>query len=377
MPTRRRYLGLLVGLAGATAGCGSPGQQATTRSTTTSTTEDRDVTDVTGTSVAESPYTEVYRDAISSIVYIRATLPQGTTTGSGFVYDSGHVVTNHHVVADASSVTVRFNRGDWSEATVVGSDAYSDLATLSVERPDYATPLGLVDAEPAIGTEVVAIGHPFGLDRSATTGIISGVNRNIPAPAGTFDIADGIQTDAAVNPGNSGGPLVTLEGEVAGVVSSGGGENVAFAVSVPLLRRVVPSLIEDGEYTHPYMGVTLTTVTPAIATTNDLQRPSGVIVDRVLEGGPAAGTLQPSPQTEYVDGTPIPVGGDVIVALDDHDIAVLNDLSEYLALETAPGDELSVTVLRDGERTTVSMELGARPEPGTLQASRATAATET
>jgi len=380
MPTRRQYLGLLAGLAGATAGCGAPGQEAAT--TTTTTTDARTTSGGAGTSAesddrrAQSRYASVYEESIDSIAYIQATRGGGNASGSGFVYDSGHVVTNHHVVADASSVSVRFNRGEWFDVEVQGTDPYSDLAVLAVDGPEYATALPRVEEEPEIGTEVVAIGHPFGLDRSATQGIISGVNRNIPAPERTFQIADGIQTDAAVNPGNSGGPLVTLDGEVAGVVSSGGGENIAFAISVALMERVVPALIESGSYTHPYMGVTLATVTPTIARYNDLEAARGVIVNRVLDDGPAAGSLQPSDETEYANGRPIPVGGDVIVALDGEGVEVLNDLSSYLALHTSPGDDLAVTVLRDDERTTVTMEVGSRPPPGAVQPSRAPA-TET
>lgn len=365
LSTRRRYLALAgSALLGTTAGCAfeAPSQEETT--TTDSTTTQP----TTGPAQAgdSGRFSRVYRDTIDSVVYIEVTSSRGTGSGSGFIFDDGHVVTNHHVVAGASEVTVRFNRGDWSEATITATDPYSDLAVLSIDRPDYATPLPMVESEPPIGTEILAVGHPFGLDRSATAGIISGVDRNIPAPAGQFDIADGVQTDAAVNPGNSGGPLVTLDGEVAGVVSSGGGENIAFAVSVPLLERVVPSIIETGEYTHPYMGIGLQTVTPSIAEANDLERAEGVIVTRVLDGGPSDGVLRGSPDTEYDDGAPIPVGGDVIRTLADSRIAVLNDLSEFIALETSPGETIDVTVLRDGERTTVALELGARPQPGTL-----------
>jgi serine protease Do len=377
--SRRRYLALLGSVAaGASAGCqGLVPEAEEEGGTTTSGDTTVDTTTTAGNSPADSrsgagsPYTQVYRNAIRSVVFIQSSYPNGTGTGSGFVYDSGHVVTNHHVVADATEVQVRFNRGEWDTVSVEGTDPYSDLAALSVDAPEYAEPLGLVAAEPPIGTEVVAIGHPFGLDRSATTGIISGVDRNIPAPAGSFNIADGIQTDAAVNPGNSGGPLVTLDGEVAGVVSSGGGENIAFGVSIPLLRRVVPSLIETGDYAHSYMGVTLATVTPAIAEYNDLDSAEGVIVNRVLEDGPADGVLQASPDTEFESGAPIPVGGDVIRALDDQPVAVLNDLSEHLALETSPGDTVDVTVLREGAERTVELTLGERPDPGTMTASRA------
>jgi S1-C subfamily serine protease len=244
---------------------------------------------------------------------------------------------------------------------VVGSDPYSDLATIRVSnRPAYASPLPLIEGEPVVGQEVVVIGNPFGLSGTATAGIVSGINRSIPGPTG-YSIPDAIQTDAALNPGNSGGPMVSLDGEVIAVVNSGGGENVGFGISAPLVRRVVPALIEDGEYEHSYMGVTLRTVTPAIAAANDLDEARGVIVVDVFDGGPSDGVLRPSDETAFVDGEAVPVGGDVILAMAETDLSTVEDLSSFLALRTSPGEEIDLTVSRDGQRRTVELELGRRP----------------
>ncbi|WP_255151247.1 S1C family serine protease [Halorarius halobius] len=307
----------------------------------------------------ESVFTQVYREVIDSVVQIET----DASAGTAFVFDDGHVVTNAHVVGDAEAADVRFRDGTWRAATVAGTDAYSDLAAVAVDdRPDAATPLPLQSPDPVVGQEVVAIGNPFGLSGSLTTGVVSGVNRSIPSPAG-FRIPDSVQTDAAVNPGNSGGPLVSLEGEVVAVINSGGGDNVAFGISAPLTRRVVPALIADGEYDHSYVGVGLRPVTPEVAEANGLAEPVGIIVTEVFPGTPAAGVLEGSDETAVVDGIEVPVGGDVVVAIDDVRILTAEDLGSYLALHTSPGQTVRLTVVRDGTERTVPLELGERPPP--------------
>jgi serine protease Do len=256
-------------------------------------------------------------------------------------------VTNAHVVSNARSVRVRFSQGQWRSATVVGTDPSSDLAVLKVQNPpQYAKPLPLVENEPPIGTKVAAIGSPYSLEGTITSGIVSAVNRSIPAPNGR-KIPDAIQTDAPVNPGNSGGPLLNLQGEVMGVVSSGGGENLAFAVSAALMKRVLPALIEDGDYDYAYLGIVPQTVTPSVAERVGLNQPRGVLVRRVRSGTPAAGTLRQ---------------GDVILAINGTRIDSREQLSSYLALQASPGETVKITVLRNGERQTVSLTLGTRPE---------------
>lgn len=184
----------------------------------------------------EGPYARVYEETVDSVVLVQTDAGGGT----GFVHD-GSLITNQHITRGRSTVSVQFSRNDWREACLIGEDAYVDLAVLEAELPDYAGSISLLEGQPAVGTEVVALGNPFGLESSVSAGIVSGVNRSLRSPAGVT-IPDATQTDTAINPGNSGGPLVTLDGVVAGVISAGGGDNIGFVVSAALARRVVPAL---------------------------------------------------------------------------------------------------------------------------------------
>jgi S1-C subfamily serine protease len=311
-----------------------------------------------GEPVADDPETRVYRETIDSVVLVR----NDEGSGTGFMIDDSHVVTNAHVVGEASEAEIRFSEGQWTTGEVVGTDRHSDLAAIAVETvPESATPLSFIDGETEVGTDVIAIGNPFNFDGSVTAGIVSGVDRSIPSPTG-FTIPDAIQTDAAVNPGNSGGPLMSLDGVVVAVINSGGGDNLGFGVSAPLARRVVPELIETGSYEHSYMGVSFTDVTPDVAEANGLDEPRGLLVDAVVEGGPSEGVLQPSEETTTVDDTEVPVGGDVMLSLGEDDLMTTEDLGNYLALQTRPSDTIAVTVLRDGSEQTVDLTLGTRPD---------------
>ncbi|WP_218927233.1 S1C family serine protease [Halosimplex rubrum] len=312
-----------------------------------------------------STYTDVYRSTVPSVAQIQVYTGGPTPSqGTGFVYSDGHVVTNQHVVEGAERIYLRFSDGGWLDATVEGTDVYSDLAVLSVEElPESAEPLALRESDPDVGTEVIAIGNPFGYSGSVSAGIVSGVNRTLPAP-NDFSIPDAIQTDAPVNPGNSGGPLVTLDGTVAGVINSGGGDNIGFGISAPLVRRVVPALLEDGEFEHAYMGVRLRTVDPLHAEANDVDERVGVYIDLVREDGPADGVLRGSTGETTVAGqSGVGTGGDVVVSMDGTSIPTREALASFLALETSPGDTIDVTVLRDGEERTVELTLGSRPDP--------------
>jgi len=353
-PSRRRFLALggttlLAGLAGCNAS--APGQEATQSSPSPETPTE------SPSSGAESPYTRVYREVVDSVVLVRT----GGGQGTGFVFDDSHVVTNAHVVGGASTAEVRFASDEWSQGEVVGRDRHSDLAVVAVEEtPSVAAPLPFIEGEPTIGQEVVAIGNPFNLDGSLTTGVVSGTDRSIPAPTG-YRIPDAVQTDAAVNPGNSGGPLVSLDGRVVGVINSGGGDNIAFGISAALTRRVVPELIERGEYDHAYMGVSFTPVTPTVAEANDLGDSEGLIAVNVLEDGPSDGVLRGS-EIETVGGAPVPVGGDVLLAIGDTELSTSEDLGSYLALQAASGETVGLTIRRDGGERTVDLELGTRPD---------------
>jgi len=354
--TRRAFLGA-AGLSalGGLAGCVTPfGTQPA----------DGPAGSTTATPTAASPYTRAYRETVDSVVLVSVTGSNFVSQGSGFVFDrSGHVLTNQHVVAGARTIEIRFTDGTWRPARRLGTDAYSDLAVLRVDgRPETATALPFVDAPPAIGTRVVAIGSPFGLEQSLTAGIVSGVHREIPTNHG-FAIPDAVQTDAAVNPGNSGGPLVTLAGDVVGVIRSGGGENLGFAVSAALIERIAPRLASAGRYQHPYLGIASVTVTPTVASVNGLTSAAGILVSSVVPDGPSDGVLHGSPEKKTVNGFAVPVGGDVIVGVDDVAVSDNGALGRYLALETKPGQTIDVHVVRDGERRTVEVTLGTRPSP--------------
>ncbi|MCG1003847.1 MULTISPECIES: S1C family serine protease [Halobacterium] len=354
---RRRFLELCgASTLAALAGCSSsaPGGETTAGVAGNSDAPQETISQTE--SELNSPYAEVYRETIDSVVLVRADGSQGT----GFVYDETHVVTNAHVVGRADDAAIRFSEGDWSTGSVVGTDPHSDLAVVEVDSvPEPATPLPFADSEPVVGQEVVAIGNPYNLNGSATTGVVSGLDRLIPSPTG-YRIPDAIQTDAAVNPGNSGGPLMSLDGSVLAVINSGGGENIAFGISAALTQRVVPELVRSGDYDHAYVGASFTNVTPQIAAANDLDESRGLLVLNVASDGPATGVLRPS-EAAYVDGRRLPVGGDVLLEIDGTTVPTPEDLWSYLALETRPGDTVELTVLRDGSRGTVDLELGTRP----------------
>jgi len=312
---------------------------------------------------ASQPFVDLY-DAVSpSVVRLRVYGPTGALgEGSGWLYEDDVLVTNDHVVADGETVRAQFATGDWVTADLLGSDPYSDLAALSVDPPNDAESLPLLEEQPPVGTRVAAVGSPLGLTGSLTSGVVSGVDRTISSIQ-NFTISGAIQTDAAVNPGNSGGPLLTLDGEVAGVVTQAGAENIGFAVSAALTERVLPELIETGSYEHSYLGVRILGVTPLLAEANDLDEARGVYVAAVPDGSPADGVLQGGTETVTVEGSSQPTGGDVIVALNGTRIHTTGQLGTYLALETSPGDTIDVTVIRDGEEQTVAVTLGTRPDP--------------
>ncbi|WP_096389162.1 S1C family serine protease [Halopenitus persicus] len=349
--TRREFLGLLGGsvAAGSTAGCVAPARNDP---------------------VGERRFAMLYEDVAPSVARVQVTADGRTGQGSGFRYrpaaaDGAYVVTNQHVVGpDPDAVRLQYADGAWVEVAVLGTDPYSDLAVLEPGEAIDAEPLPLRETVPPIGTEVLVVGSPLGFSGSASQGIISGRNRSIPA-TGNYTIADAIQTDAALNPGNSGGPILTLDGEVVAVATArvSGSDNLGFGVSAPLARRVVPSLIEHGRYDHSYMGVAIRDVGPLIAEANGLPAARGVYVTATESGGPADGVLRGSTGETVVDGTPVPTGGDVIVGLGETPIDTQSSLSRYLALETTPGDVIDVRIRRGGGETTVQLELGTRPEP--------------
>jgi len=370
-PSRRGFLAACAGLlAAGVAGCSAaPGGDGESAASTPEPEPDASLDEESGAveqlsqEDEEGTYVDAYRATYRSVARIRVYTDAGTGGGTGWLYDEDHLVTNQHVVDGAGDVYVRFPDAGWTQASVVASDVYSDLAVLSVEEtPESATPLTLLSEDPAVGTRVIAIGNPFQRTGSVSAGIVSGTDRTLRLP-NNFSIPDAIQTDAAVNPGNSGGPLVNLDGDVVGVINAGSGDNVGFAISGALTDRVVPALVEDGEFDHSYMGVRLRSVDPLVAEANDLAEATGVYIDEVVSNSPSDGALRGSTDQETVNGVPeVPVGGDVVVAMEDTPIPQQEALSSFLALETDPGDTIDVTVIRDGEERAVELTLGERPE---------------
>jgi S1-C subfamily serine protease len=290
--------------------------------------------------------------------------------GSGFVYDDqGHILTNAHVVHGTDAVEVTFSDGLIREATLVGEDLHSDLAALQVELPDGIVPIPLGNMDDlAVGQTVVAIGNPFGLEGTLTRGIISALGRTIPALT-IFSIPQAIQTDAAINPGNSGGPLLNLNGEVIGVNAqietsgtSGSNIGVGFAIPVSIIQRVAPALIETGHYDWPWLGVSGITVNPALVKAMSLPVEQGAYVSSLTEGGPAqAAGVRASTETISQDGRQVEVGGDVITAIDGQPVKTFDDILVYLTLQTSPGQDVTLTILRAGQYQDLTLQLGTRP----------------
>lgn len=300
-------------------------------------------------------------------------LPVGS--GSGFVWDTnGYIVTNYHVVEGAEQVQVTFSDGTMSIAEVVGTDEDSDLAVIKIDPTGYnLTPVRLGNMEELyVGMRVAAIGNPFGLRGTLTSGIVSAIGRSIPS-RGSFSIPDSIQTDAAINPGNSGGPLLDEKGGVIGVNAQIRSEvransGVGFAIPVSILQRVIPSLIETGAYTHSYMGVSGTTFSPICATEQGLDPAlRGVLVEEALNGGPAdrAGLRGASRrvQTKYPGTCPTDGGGDLVTAVNGHPVTTFDDILVFMDRYSSPGDKLTLTVMRDGKQQDIVMTLGERPQP--------------
>jgi 2-alkenal reductase len=289
---------------------------------------------------------------------------------SGFVYDDqGHIVTNAHVVHGVDAVQITFSDGLIRDATIVAEDLFSDLAVIKVELPTGVAPipLGTMD-ELAVGQTVVAIGNPFGLEGTLTRGVISALGRTIPTMT-IYDIPQAIQTDAAINPGNSGGPLLNLQGEVIGVnaqiETSGTSESnlgVGFAIPVSILYRVIPALIDIGHYDWSWLGVSGYTVDPGLVKAMSLPVEQGAYVSLVTEGGPAqAASLQGTTETITQDGRTVEVGGDVITAIDGQPVKTFDDILVYLSLQTSPGQEVTLTILRDSKYQDIKLQLGTRP----------------
>ena len=290
--------------------------------------------------------------------------------GSGFVYsEQGHIITNQQVVKNEDRVTVTFLDGESYIADVIGRDADLDIAVIKIESFNLTKmkPMLIGDSSTLnVGEKIIAIGNPFGLSGSMTSGIISQIGRLLPQDTG-YSIPDVIQTDAAINPGNSGGPLINMKGEVVGIntaIQSTTGEftGVGFAVPSNTLKKVVPVLIGEGEFHHPWMGISGTDVDPELAKFRGLESSKGFVVVSVIDGSPAekAGMKGVS-QTSEIDGREFPVNGDIIIEIDGKTVRKISDILIHLQREKHVGDEMIITVLRTGITIDLTMVLEERP----------------
>jgi serine protease Do len=302
--------------------------------------------------------------------------PEQEGLGSGFVWDTdGHIVTNNHVVEDATEITVTFYDGTSVPAKVVGTDLNSDLAVIKLDVPaDELHPIEVADSTAiSVGQLAAAIGNPYGLEGTMTVGFISALGRSLAVNAysntTSYTIPDIIQTDAPINPGNSGGVLVDDEGRLIGVPTAiesttGSNSGIGFAVPSAIVQKVVPALIDGGAVEYSWLGITGTTLTTDLAEAMGLDRNQhGALVIDVTSGGPAdkAG-LRGSDWRADPNGEQVEVGGDVIVAIQNQPVSEFDDLVSYLVGSTSAGDEITLTILRDGEEQAIEVILAARPE---------------
>jgi S1-C subfamily serine protease len=334
------------------------------------------------------PLKTIFKQAEASVVQITSKIPaaadplnpqsNATTLGSGFVYDSqGHIITNGHVVGDAKIVDVTFVDGNRYTAKVIGTDIYSDIAVLQISQNNTQAQQPLSSVKPLalsnsskleVGDQVIAIGNPFGLSDTMTTGIVSGVGRLLPAASGIgFSIPNTIQTDAPINPGNSGGPLLNTQGQVIGMntaifSATGTFSGIGFAIPSNTIIRIAPALIEKGYYLHPYLGLNGATLTSDLsqnltggAAATNLK---GIYIDTITKNGPAdkAGVYGST-----IDQYSKKHAGDVIIGVDGHNIVRIDDLISYIDQHKSVGDTITLTVYRNGHAIDLSATLTSRP----------------
>jgi S1-C subfamily serine protease len=333
---------------------------------------------------------DIYKTDGNGVAFIESTIPAeeseeslnpfiepesqggGTATGSGIVLDTeGHILTNNHVIEGAKTIQVKLGESDTEQtAEVVGTDPASDLALLKVNAPaSELTPLTLGDsAKMEVGDPVVAIGNPFGLDRTVTSGIVSALQRQIQAPNG-FSIDNVIQTDAAINPGNSGGPLINSAGEVIGINSqietggngADGNVGIGFAIPINTAKEVIHELETKGSVEHAYLGIEGGTITPELAKAFNLPVKEGVLIQSVEKGGPSdkAG-LEGGTTPVTIEGAELMVGGDIIVEAEGEKITSMEQIIE-LVNGKKPGDKVTLKYMREGKEKTATVTLGTRP----------------
>jgi len=289
--------------------------------------------------------------------------------GSGFVFDKkGHIITNAHVIEDSTKTVVTFLDGRSYNAEIIGIDQYTDIGVIKVNADlKLLQPLTLGDSSNLqVGEPITAIGNPFGLSGSMTSGIISQMGRLLPSGSG-YSIPDVIQTDAAINPGNSGGPLLNMRGDIVGIntaIQSTTGEftGVGFAIPSQTVAKIVPTLISEGEYNHPWIGISGRDIDPDMANVLGLKDALGFLIITVVEDSPASEAgLIGSDKTIKVESREYPVGGDIILAVDGIDVRKIDDILIHLQRVKTVGDEMNLEILRDGRTTNITIVLQERP----------------
>ena len=321
-----------------------------------------DITALDIVKAQEQVYIDLFADTVDSVVKIVTRSTASSGEGSGWIWDTdGHIVTNYHVVQGARTIEVFFYDGREYEAEVVGFDSDADIAVIKIDAGDYPLqPAKLGDSSSLqVGQFTAALGNPFGQDFTMTTGIVSAVGRLIESGFGIYNIPSVIQTDTAINPGNSGGPLLNIDGEVIGMntqirTTSDSNSGVGFAVPVDLAKRVVPSLIENGEHSYSFIGISGGGVDREIRETLGLDiDQTGAYISRVESGTPAD-------RAGLIGDASTAFSGDIIVSVDGQKVDSIDDLITYLSLYTSPGEEIVLGVLRDGQEIVVTVTLGTR-----------------
>ena len=316
---------------------------------------------------------EIFENSEAGVVRVNVQRSEENATpvgvGSGFVFDKkGHIITNAHVVEDVTKVVVTFLDGRSYNAEIIGIDTFTDIAVIKVNADlSLLHPLALGDSSNLqVGEPIAAIGNPFGLSGSMTSGIVSQLGRLLPSGAG-YSIPDVIQTDAAINPGNSGGPLLNMRGEIVGIntaIQSATGEftGVGFAVPSQSLAKIVPKLIQNGEYKHPWIGISGRDIDPDLAKVLNLNDAVGFLVVTVIPDSPASRAgLHGSENIEEIDGVQYTIGGDIILSVDGVEVRKISDILIHLQRAKSVGDEMVLEILRDNRTTNVTIILGERP----------------
>ena len=316
---------------------------------------------------------EIFEKSETGVVRVNVQRNESADTangvGSGFVFDKmGHIITNAHVVNGANKIVITFLDGRSYNAEIIGADEFTDIAIVKVNADlELLHPLSLGDSSNLkVGEQIAAIGNPFGLSGSMTSGIVSQLGRLLPLDNG-FSIPDVIQTDAAINPGNSGGPLLNIRGEIVGIntaIQSTTGEftGVGFAIPSQTIAKIVPVLIEKGEYKHPWIGIPGRDIDPDFAKFLKLKDAVGFMVVTVVKDSPASKAgLIGSDKTIEIDGTNYAVGGDIILAVDGKEVRKIDDILIHLQRAKSIGDEMVLEILRDGRTTNVTIILEERP----------------